>query len=128
MKKSLTYDFGVIQIYENYLITVVNSGVHVTPAHNTVLVNLAEEHFANKPFVYLTHRKHSYSVDPAIYLETSKIKNLAGFGVIAEVPVSKANAEVEKLFLNKPFEIFYTLDDALAWAKNIIDNEPKRSF
>ena len=128
MKKSLTYDFGVVNLYDNYLITTVNAGEHLTPAHNTILVNLANDYFSNKPFVYLTHRKYSYSVDPAIYLETSKIKNLAGFGVIAEVPVSKGNAQVEKLFLNKPFEIFDTLDDALVWAKKIIDNEPKRSF
>ena len=127
MKKSLKFDFGQVTVHTNYLLVVVNAGEHLTPAHNTILVNLVDDYFVDKSFVYLTHRKHSYSVDPAIYLETSKIENLAGFGVIAEVPVSKGNAEIEKLFLNKPFEIFNTLEDAVLWAKKILKNEPKGS-
>lgn len=127
MKKSLTFDFGEVTIHNNYLIVVVSAGEHLTPNHNTILVNIVNDYFYDKPFVYLTHRKYSYSVDPAIYLETSKIENLAGFAVIAEVPVSKGNAQIEKLFLNKPFEIFDSLDDALIWAKNIVENEPEGS-
>ena len=127
MKKSLSFDFGIVEVYDYYLIVVIRAGEHLTPAHNTILVNLANEYFKDKPFVYLTHRKFSYSVDPAIYLETSKIENLAAFGVIAEVPVSKGNAEIEKLFLNKPFEIFNDLDEGIQWAKHIIENEPEGS-
>ena len=127
MIKSLKYNFCSIAIYPNFMIVVVNSGEHLTPEHNVVLLDIVDTYYKDKAFVYLTHRKNSYSVDPAIYLETSKIESLAGFGVIAEVPVSKGNAEVEKLFLNKPFEIFKALDDAIVWANEITQNEPKRS-
>ena len=47
----------------------------------------------------------------------------AGFGLIAEIPVASGNAEIEKLFLNKPFEIFSDLDKAIEWAKELIWNE-----
>ena len=109
-------------LYDNYLIVVVNEGEHLIPSQNQILVDIAKIHYHNKPFVYITHRKHSYSVDPSIYLKTSKIPNLYGFAVVAEVPVSMANAQIEKLFLNKPFEIFTAIDDAINWAKDIISN------
>ena len=127
MPTTLTYEFCTIDIYNNYLIVVMNSGVHITPDHNEVLENIVDSYFRDRPFVYLTHRKHSYSVDPAIYKKTSQIANLAGFGVIAEFPVSRANAEIERLFLNKPFEIFDDLESAKQWAANILKDEKQRS-
>lgn len=127
MRRSLTYSFCTVNIYHNFIVVVINSGEHLTPDYNAILLDIVEKYFKDRPFVYLTHRKNSYSVDPAIYLQTSKIETLAGFGVIAEVPVSKGNAEVEKLFLNKPFEIFKTLDDAIVWANEITQNEPEGS-
>ena len=123
MSKTLTYEFCTVTVYKRYMVVVMFSGVHLKPEHNSVLENIVDTYFKDQPFVYLTHRKNSYSVDPAIYVKTSKIKNLAGFGVIAEIPVARANAALEKLFLNKPFEIFDNLEDARTWAKQILDNE-----
>jgi hypothetical protein len=123
MPKTLTYNFGSIEVYEQFVISYIKEGFHLTPDKNKVLEEIAYTYFYDKPFVYITHRKHSYSVDPSIYLETSEILNLAGFAVVAEVPLSKGNAEVEKLFLNKPFEIFTSIEDAKSWAKSILNHE-----
>ena len=120
MAKTLRYKFGEVTLYDPYLIVVINEGEHLVPSQNQILVDIAKTHYHNKPFVYITLRKYSYSVDPSIYLKTSQIDNLSGFAVVAEVPVSMANAQIEKLFLNKPFEIFTNLDDATKWAKSII--------
>jgi len=120
MPKILNYSFCTISLYENYLIAVMDEGEHISPDRNQVLVELAETYYNDRAFVYITHRKHSYSVDPSIYLETVKIKNLAGFAVVAEVPTSKANAEIERLFLAKPFEIFSDLQAAIHWADLIL--------
>jgi hypothetical protein len=123
MLKTLKFAFGSIEIHENFVISYINEGFHLTPDKNNVLEDIANEYFYDKPFVYITHRKFSYSVDPSIYLKTSEIFNLVGFAVVAEVPLSKGNAEVEKLFLNKPFEIFNSLEDAKYWANSILNNE-----
>ncbi len=122
MAKTLTYSFCTMTLYDGFLVVVINEGEHLIPSQNKILVDIAKTHYNGKPFVYITHRKHSYSVDPSIYLKTSKIDNLCGFAVVAEVPVSMANAQIEKLFLNKPFEIFTVIDDAIIWAKDIISN------
>ena len=93
------------------------------PKHNKVLVDIAESHFKAKPFVYITHRINSYSVDPKIYYETSKISNLAGFAVVSDKYKAKSNAMVEKMFFSKPFEIFGDLAEAKRWAKTILKGQ-----
>ena len=120
MPKTLKYPFCIIEVYDDYVVSCINEGFHLTPDKNKILEDIANEYFYDKPFVYITHRKFSYSVDPAIYLQTSEIFNLAGFAVVAQVPLAKGNAEIEKLFLNKPFEIFTSLDEAKSWAKSIL--------
>ncbi len=123
MIKSLKYPFCTIDVYSTYVISRINEGFHLTPDKNKILEDIANEYFYKKPFAYITHRANSYSVDPAIYLQTSKINNLIGMAVVAEVPLAKGNAQIEKLFINKPFEIFEDLDEAIKWAKSLTANE-----
>ncbi|MBT8288438.1 MAG: hypothetical protein HKN00_01680 [Flavobacteriaceae bacterium] len=127
MPIKFSYVFGDVELFDHYMVVVMRANVHITPDYNNILLELVDKYYSDKPFVYLTHRLNSYSVDPAIYYETSKIKNLAGFAVIAEAPLAAGNASVEKLFLSKPFEIFRELEEAIKWAKTIISNERKQS-
>ena len=120
MTDVLKYDFCTMHIYDTYMIVVIYEGVTVTPEHNNVLLNVADTYYRNKSFVYITHRLHSYAVDPAVYRETSKISNLAGFCVVSSDYKAKRNAEIEKLFLNKPFEIFDSIEEATSWANQVI--------
>ena len=123
MSVKLSYVFGDVELFDHYMIVVMRQNVHISPDYNAILVELVNEHYKDIPFVYLTHRINSYTVDPAIYLETAKIRNLVGFGVIAKAPLAAGNATLEKLFMNKPFEIFKDLDEAVKWAKETVSNE-----
>lgn len=120
MKDFLKFDFCEMHIYEDYLVVVINEGITVLPKHNVILNNVVDTYFHKKEFVYITHRIHSYAVDPATYFETSKISNLKGFAVVSKDFKAKSNAEVERLFLNKPFEIFDTLENAVEWAETMV--------
>lgn len=120
MTDKLTFDFCEIHIYNQYMIVTINAGVTVGVHHNGTLTNIAETYYKNKPFVYITHRINSYAVDPAIYKETSKIKNLVGFCVVSKNYLAKSTAQIEKLFLDKPFEIFDTLEEAIDWSKSVV--------
>jgi hypothetical protein len=120
MEDELKFDFCTMYIYNNYMVVVMNEGVNITPIHNKTLLNIVDTYYSKKKFVYITHRLHSYSVDPAIYFETSKIENLAGFAVVSKDYKAKSNAEIEKLFFNKPFEVFNTLEEAVSWANSIL--------
>ena len=120
MKEILTFDFCDMSIYDHYVVVVMKEGVNITPDHNEVLVQITETYFRNTPFVYITHRINSYSVDPQIYFKTSQIENLKGLAVVSEDYKAKVNAQIEKMFFNKPFEIFGELEDAFAWAESLI--------
>jgi len=117
MTDKLTLDFCNVHIYDLYMVVTVNTGVNITSSHNEILTNIADTYFKKKPFVYITHRINSYSVDPSVYKETSKITNLIGFCVVSKNYMAKSTAQIEKLFLSKPFEIFDTLSEAIEWAK-----------
>ena len=123
MLKEIKLKFAKVNIYYNYMVVVMNEGLHVSPDLNSVLEDIVSQHFYDRLFVYITYRKNSYSVDPVIYKYTSKIQNLAGFAVVTKENIVKKNAEIEKLFLKKPFEIFNKLDDAIVWAKSILKNK-----
>lgn len=109
-----------MEVYENYVVVVMNEGVNLTPSHNEMLLEVTSTYFSDRPFVYITHRVNSYSVDPKIYYETAKIKNLIGLAVVSGDYKAKFNAKIEKMFFNKPFEIFTKMEDAVNWAKNLL--------
>ncbi|MDO1500455.1 hypothetical protein Q2T40_09980 [Winogradskyella maritima] len=120
MKKKLLYDFGTVEIHDSFLIVVMNEGLTLTPDFNAILVDVAEEYFYDTPFVYISHRINSYAVDPKIYTESAKIENLKGFAVVSTDFKAKSNVEIERLFFQKPFESFSSLEMAKDWALNII--------
>ena len=123
MLKEIKLKFAKVNIYYNFMVFVMNEGLHGSPDLNSVLEDIVSQHFYDRLFVYITYRKNSYSVDPVIYKYTSKIQNLAGFAVVTKENIAKKNEEIEKLFLKKPFEIFNKLDDAIVWAKSILKNK-----
>ncbi len=107
-------------VFDEFLINQIRSGVTVTPEHNKMLKEIIDNHFMNKPVVYISNRINSYSVDPLTYLATSKIFNILGMAVIAKKDMVKNNALFEGNFYGKPFEVFDTLSDAVAWAHKLI--------
>lgn len=119
-QKILTFEFGDIELFDNYLITTMRQGITVVPRYNQELVALANSHFAGKPFAYITHRKNSYAVDPSIYYKTSKIENLAAFAVVSTKPIDEKIVAIEKIFLDKPFQLFTEMEDAISWVSEVV--------
>lgn len=120
MEKTINLDFCKMTIYNNYVVNVMNEGINVTKKHNEKLIEITSAYFKNKPFVYITHRINSYSVDPNIYYKTAQVKNLKGFAVVSKNYKATINAKIEKMFFNKPFETFATLKEAFKWADDLI--------
>ncbi|WGD34447.1 hypothetical protein [Olleya sp. YS] len=111
--------FCTLLFSDNYVISTINEGVIFGKVESRLQSSEILDVFNDKPFVYISNRINSYSVDPTIYIESSQICNLSGFAaVIGEF--SNRNVEVERLFLNKPFESFSNLEDAKIWANNIL--------
>lgn len=113
------FDFCILKFYDNYVISIVNEDVIVSKEISNKISQTAIDYYQGKPFVYITHRIHSYTVDPNVYKDVSKINNLAGFVVVSDNKMSIKSALLEKIFLDKPFQIFSNLDDAILWANNV---------
>ena len=120
LKTSLSYHFGALEIHNNFVIAVMKEGITVKPEYNKYLEDISIKYFKNKPFGYITNRKNSYSVDPRIYFETSKIKNLVAFSVVSIKKINLTNSDLERIFFKKPFKHFTELDNAIQWVNDIV--------
>ncbi|NER15754.1 hypothetical protein [Spongiivirga citrea] len=116
-------DICSIQVYKSYSIVNIKEGATVKPGDEAIFKRLIAEYYGDKPFVYISHRVHSYAIDPIIYKEISKIETLLGYAVVDEKSKMYSSAQVEKLFYDKAFEIFNDLDEAKEWAKKMLNDD-----
>jgi len=112
-------DFCILKFYDNYVISIINEGIHLTVELTNIMSEIALNYYKGNPFVYISHRVNNYSVDTDVYIEISKMKTLAGFVVVSNEKSSIKNALLEKVFIEKPFQIFSNIEDAILWANNI---------
>lgn len=110
-------------IFDDFLINQIKEGVVVEPKHNEELNNVIKEYFSGKDMVYVSNRVKSYSVNPLIYAETEAIPNLVAIAMIPKTDVMRKNAEYERNFYDKPYEIFDTLTEAMTWVQSILEKE-----
>ncbi|GAA4272326.1 hypothetical protein GCM10022258_16200 [Aquimarina gracilis] len=95
-------------------------GTTVVPKYNNLLAMAADQYYKNKPFVYISNRVNSYSVDPSIHIEMSKIQNLVGFAVISNDPLQKKQTQLEQSLFAKELRLFDTIKEAIEWKNEII--------
>lgn len=116
--------FCTLLVSNNIIIAEINEGVVLNQDMSDDIIYFSSVVFKNNPFVYITNRINSYAVDPTIYKGVSQVETLKGFAVVSTT-LSARNAEIERLFLNKPFEIFSDLEDAKLWAIQILNKTIK---
>ena len=120
MITSYNFDYCTAEIYEDYIVVIINEGITVVPEHISELNFVAQKHFENKFFVYITHRINSYAIDPMTYFESNKIPNLLGFAIVSSNNRQKKQSKIEKVFTNKALQHFDTMEDALAWKNKVL--------
>src|SRR5690606_3827424 len=112
-------------IFDEFLINQIKEGIVIQPHHNDILNDCVKKHFSGKNLLYISNRVKSYAVNPLTYNETEKIPNLLGIAIIPKTAVMRKNAEYEKEFYDKPYEIFDNLSTAVLWAHTIISQHKK---
>ena len=121
MYKKTRLSFCTIEFYKNTIVGTIDDGIDLTLEKSSEIIEVAINHFKSEPFVYIANRKYSYSVDPIIYKYNSELKNLKGFAIVID-NLYDNTIEIEKIFSHKPIDTFTSLDEALAWSRNIIEN------
>ncbi|MEZ4857736.1 MAG: hypothetical protein R2781_02900 [Flavobacteriaceae bacterium] len=122
MNKRITYSFGVLEVHDCYLKAVINEGISIESDTATKIIEVSKKFFKKEKFGYITHRIHSYSVNPIVYKEVSEIPNLVGFAMVSENKETLKNSDFEKYFIKKPTKAFQKLEDAIDWIKNLVEN------
>lgn len=107
-------------LFPSFLINQIKEGAVIDTPHNDILNTIIYDHFRNKDMVYISNRVKSYTVNPLIYSETEKIPNLLAIAIIPETDLMRKNAEYEKEFFGKPYEIFDSLSEAIFWAYELL--------
>ncbi len=114
-------DLGRFVFYENISIAEVSEGTHVTFEKIASMLQIAEDIYGNEvPFVYISNRIHSYSIDPLGYYEAMKMfPNLKAYAIVSQNKRRRMLAVLEKLFNKKPIRVFDNLEEAYTWAEQI---------
>lgn len=110
-------------IFDEFVINQVKEGVVIEPKYNDLLNECIQKHFTGQNMVYISNRVKSYSVNPLIYPETEKIPNLIAIAMIPDTDLMRKNAEFEREFYDKPYEVFERLSDAIKWAHQMVGNQ-----
>jgi len=122
MRSIKTYDLGYsdVYIFEHYLINQIKDNVRVNLDHVAILRKLINEDYGKEKLVYISNRVNNYTVDPLVYPEVGRITNLLGMAIVTEEPQSIRDANFEKVFYHKEFEIFDSFEKSIVWANKIL--------
>ena len=108
---------GIVQVYENYMVAVLEEGATLTLERTYQIIGISEIHFRDKPFGYISLRKHSYAIDPTVYTYLRELENMKAFAIVSVKEIDMHNFKIEKLFYKKPMKFFIEYDNALSWVK-----------
>lgn len=121
--KLLELEFTVLEFHSNYVLSIPREGQVLEGKQVADLIEVCSDFYKRKPFVYLSYRVNDYNVNPTIYLDLDKVKNLVGIGVVSKKVSSLNMANFEKRFCKLPYEIFLDLEPAREWVKEIVQEK-----
>lgn len=110
-------EVGKIQVFENYMVSVFEDGATLTLERAYQILGIAEIHFRDRDFGYISLRKNSYAIDPTVYTYLRGLDNLKAFAIVSVKEIDMHNFKIEKLFYKKPMKFFIQYENALAWVK-----------
>jgi len=116
-------EIGTIQVYDNHMVSLFEAGATLTLERAYQILGIAEIHFRDKDFGYISLRKNSYAVDPTVYTYFRGLDNLKAFAIVSVKEIDMHNFKIEKLFYKKPMKFFIEFENALAWIKRRVKNK-----
>ena len=121
MIEEKVFSFGKITFKGNIVTAEMNEGILFDTDEKKEIFDYCETIYKGKPYVYLSYRINSYSINPVVYLQETPAYNNMAIAVVTQKPLSKLNTSFEKHFYNKQFEVFSTLEEAEEWLLSILE-------
>lgn len=113
-----TYDvtIGKIYVFDNYVVSEYNDGLHITFDDYEDVRDRIEKHFIDRPFGFIANRINSYSLE---ITEAPKFKKafpkLSAYAVIAYNEQTRRNVELENHFYLFNRKCFDSLEEGEDW-------------
>ncbi|MAN59849.1 MAG: hypothetical protein CMC08_08455 [Flavobacteriaceae bacterium] len=123
--KTLQLEFANLELYENYVVATIDEGMLIDTFEKLQLYEIFDQFYRNRPFVYISNRKHDYTVNPTSYLGSEEYDQLRGMAVICYSESSYQNALFEKVFYKRPFQVFYSFPECQNWIDELLRTEKK---
>lgn len=116
---------GKVTFYSNIVVGEVKEGQHVSYENASIASQLiAQTYKGTIPFVYISNRVNSYSMDPVAYKELiSLVPNLIGFGAVSTSKRTRMLSNLERIFVKKPMRVFETMDEAFEWSFKLLEDK-----
>lgn len=115
---------GTFRFYEQVVVGQVREGLQISMDNVLPLLALSWEAYRDTSVVYISDRKYSYSLDPTMYYEVQKLApHITGYAWVVYNEINRKTAELEARFLQCPKAIHHTMDNALQWSVNLLQNE-----
>jgi len=121
--KIIELTVGTVYLYDKVVVVEINEGVNVSYSSSFSALLLVLRHVGTKPMVYISHRVHSYSLNPTEYKYLHKIPNLKGIAIVCASEIGCQNLEIEAAFFKKPFQAFPSLQEAYSWSQGLLNGQ-----
>lgn len=116
------FDFGKVKIQDNIVVAEMKEGITFDINYNAELLQFCKNHYREKTYGYISNRVHSYAINPTVYMDTAKNSNIRAIAVVSSDPIHRKNVAIERQFFGYPFEVFATLEEAIAWIHQVLAN------
>jgi hypothetical protein len=120
--KELNYSFGNIYIFEKFVVSEINEGVHFNwENHGKVIVDDVTFYLGNNGdnINYISNRIHSYSVVASDWLKFFKHSySLKSYLIVSNDKIGLLNSMIENLFFKSKIKRFESIEAASNWIKN----------
>lgn len=111
----------LIKVYNRVVIVEISEGIKVNYGTGYHIFERLMSMIGDKPWIYISNRVNSYSLDPNDYRHFNEIPTLKGIGVIQYEKSIKTALDLEKMFIKKPFKTFNDLNSAIEWGLEKIE-------
>ena len=115
-------EFATLELYDQYVIGKINSGILLDDQKIDVIYNVFKKHY-HKPFGYIADRKNDYSVDPFCYKKADGLDNLKGMAIRCYKSSTFKSSLFENQFFSKPLKPFYTHEECVGFIEGLLSQK-----
>ena len=120
------YDFGTLTVGDHFIVGEMKEGTDIQLDIVSKLIDIAHERFNGERWAYISNRVNSYSLQPLVHFELSKVeKDMIAFAVVTDKELHIKNAELEKSYAGGryEFECFANIENAIDWVTKLLKAE-----